>query len=475
MTDGISFALVLSSVLLALHGTAVLAAFRAIRTARTPQGAVGWAVFLVTLPYIALPAFVIFGDIRYPSMIRDRKLSEAAARLQQRAAPPVREGISLHSSQLLQGFEAIARREATGGNAVQLLTEGDAVFRALFEAIRGARKYVLIETYILRDDGLGRELQELLLQKEKEGVRVCVLYDPFGSYGLHRTYIRAMRAGGVEITNFHARHPQRQWALTRVNFRNHRKFAVIDGQVGFTGGYNIGDEYVGRNPRLGAWRDTMIRLDGPVVAQMQLHFAEDWHWATGEVLDLDWEPRIRGRVAGLILASGPSDAEETGGLFFSHAITAARERVWIASPYFTPDTGLMQALRLAALRGADVRVIMAGARDHWLVWLAGFAFIEAMRGSGVKIYRYREGFMHQKIVLVDDHLASVGSHNLDARSCRLNFEASAVMADPDVAAAVAAMLERDFTRADPYDRPLSEAPLPLRIAAPVARLMAPVL
>ncbi|HEY0212540.1 MAG TPA: cardiolipin synthase [Paenirhodobacter sp.] len=469
-------ALLISVVLLMLHGTAVLLAFRAIGTARTPQGAVGWTVFLVTLPYLALPAYLIFGDIRYPAMLRDRKLSEAAARLREMAAPDIgAPPLSLHAAQQLAGFEAVANHPAHGGNGVELLIENDVVFDSLFAAIRAAQNYVLIEIYILRDDGLGRELQDLLLQKRQEGVRVRVLYDPVGSYGLSHGYLNRMREGGVEITNFHARHPQRRFSLTRVNFRNHRKIAVIDGTVAFTGGYNIGDEYVGRDPHLGAWRDTMIRLQGPVVDQLQLHFAEDWHWATGEVPDLDWRPEPGGLVPALTLASGPSDPQETGALFFTHAITAARQRLWIASPYFTPDTGLMQALRLAALRGVDVRIIMADKRDHWLVWLAAFAFIEAMRGSGVKIYRYTQGFMHQKVVLVDNDIAVIGSHNLDSRSCRLNFEASVVLADPGFAAQVETMLKHDFSRAVLYDRSLSQAPWALRIAAPVARLFAPVL
>ncbi len=468
--------LLVSTGLILLHGSAILLAFRAIRTARTPQGAVGWTVFLLTLPYVGVPAYLIFGDIRYPAMIRDRKLSEAAARLRNTperdiGAPP----LSLHAANLLAGFEAIAARPAVGGNSVDLLIASEEVFETLFATIRAAQYYVLIETYILRDDGLGRALQDLLLEKRKQGVRVCVLYDPVGSYGLHRSYLDRMRQAGIEITNFHARHPQRRFSLTRVNFRNHRKIAVIDGATAFTGGYNIGDEYIGRDPHLGPWRDTMIRLQGPVVDQLQMHFAEDWHWATGEALDLDWRPETDGLIPAVTLASGPSDPQETGALFFTHAITAARQRLWIASPYFTPDTGLMQALRLAALRGVDVRIIMADKRDHWLVWLAAFAFIEAMRGSGVRIYRYTEGFMHQKVVLVDADIAAIGSHNLDSRSCRLNFEASVVLADPGFGAQVAAMLERDFRHATLCNRPLSEAPWPLRVAAPIARLFAPVL
>jgi len=475
--NGEALAFLVTAALLALHGSAVLLAFRAMRFARTPQGAVGWTVFLLALPYVGVPAYLIFGDFRYPAMIRARQLSELAARVAEapQAAPPP-PVLAFETQGIRAGFEAIAGRSAASGNRVALLTDGAEVFETLFAAIRAARRYVLIETYILRDDGLGRALQETLIAKAREGVRVCVLYDPFGSYGLHRSYIARMREAGVEITNFHARHPPRALAPLRVNFRNHRKIAVIDGEVAFTGGYNIGDEYVGRNPRLGPWRDTMVRIEGGAVAQLQLHFAEDWHWATGEVPALDWTPRdVPEGVQALVLASGPSDPQETGTLYFAQAITAARKRLWIASPYFTPDTGLRQALQLAALRGVDVRVLMAGRRDHWLVWLAGFAFLEEMRGSGVRVHRYDAGFMHQKVVLIDDDIAAIGSHNLDSRSCRLNFEASAVVFDPDTAGRVARMLERDFAAAPLWDGPLARAPLLVRLAAPIARLFAPIL
>lgn len=476
-------ALVAAGVLV-MHGMAIMLALRAVATARTPQGAVGWAVFLIVMPYLGILGYFVFGDFRYPRTVRARQLSEMAARMRQQALHPPGGGNEPDPSRrrLFAGFERLAGRAFSPGNRAVLMSDSRAVFESLFATIGEARRYVLIETYILRDDGLGRALQDLLLKKSAEGVRICILYDPFGSYGLHADYIARMRAGGIEIVNFHARHPERRFALSRVNFRNHRKIAVIDGRVAFTGGYNIGDEYIGRNPKLGPWRDTMIRVEGPITAEMQLHFAEDWHWATGEVPDLDWpEPAADASQltaeagAGLVLASGPSDAQETGTLFFSHAITAARRRIWIASPYFTPDTGLMQALRLAALRGVDVRILMAGRRDHWLVWLAAFAFIEAMRGSSVRVWRYGEGFMHQKVVLVDDEIAAIGSHNLDSRSCRLNFELSAVFADQDLAQEVSRMLEADFARAALYDRPLAEAPLWLRLAAPVARLFAPLL
>ena len=464
-----------SAGLFALQVTAFFFAFRAIRSARTPQGAVGWTFFLMVLPWLGVPAYLVFGDFRYPNMVRARRSSEISSRAGMGGFDESRPAAGDAGDPVRAGFESLAERRAVAGNAAELLTN-HAAFDAVFEGIAAARHYILIETYILRDDVTGMVLQERLIARAREGVRVHVLYDPFGSHGLSRAYVERLRKGGVAIANFHARHKSRIFSPMRLNFRNHRKIVIVDGENGFTGGFNFGDEYLGRNPRLGPWRDTMVRLTGPAVAQLQAHFAEDWHWATGENLNLNWRPDAApDDVVALVLASGPADAQETGCLYFLHALTCARKRIWISSPYFTPDPSLMNAMRVAAARGVDVRVMLAGKRDHWLVWLAGFAFVEEMRGSGVRFYRYRPGFMHQKIVLIDDKVAAIGSHNLDSRSCRLNFEASALVFDQDFAKALAAMLETDFAAAALVERPLSGQKLALRVAAPVARLFAPIL
>jgi cardiolipin synthase len=471
----------LSAGLLVLHGTAVFFAFRAIRSARTPQGAVGWTFFLIVLPWLGVPAYLVFGDFRYPRMVSARRSSQSASRAGiegfqgfqgfEESEPAA----GVEGDPLRAGFESLAARRAVGGNGAELLTDR-AAFDAIFEGVDAARQYILIETYILRDDQTGRQLQQRLIAKAREGVRVHVLYDPFGSHGLGRAYLKRLREAGVEIVNFHARHKSRLFSPMRLNFRDHRKIVVIDGATGFTGGFNFGDEYLGRNSRLGRWRDTLVRLTGPAVAQLQAHFAEDWHWATGRSLDLNWRPEtVANDVTALILASGPADPQETGCLYFLHALSCARKRLWISSPYFIPDPSLMSAMRVAAARGVDVRVILAGERDHWLVWLAGFAFLDEMHGSGARFYRYHSGFMHQKVLLIDDQVAAVGSHNLDSRSCRLNFEASAIVFDPGFAQKVAAMLEQDFASATLVDRPLSDQPAALRVAAPVARLFAPIL
>ncbi len=465
----------LSVGLIALHGTAFFFAFRAIRLARTPQGAVGWTFFLMVLPWLGVPAYLVFGDFRYPRMVSARRSSQSASRAGIEGFEECKPAAGVEGDPLRAGFETLAERPAVTGNAAELLTD-HAAFDAIFEGVDAARRYILIETYILRDDMTGLRLRERLIAKAREGLRVHVLYDPFGSHGLGHAYLKRFREAGVEIMNFHARHKSRLFSPMRLNFRDHRKIVVIDGETGFTGGFNFGDEYLGRNPRLGRWRDTLVRLAGPAVAQLQAHFAEDWHWATGRSLDLNWRPEaVPDDVTALVLASGPADAQETGCLYFLHALTCARKRVWISSPYFIPDPSLMNAMRVAAARGVDVRVILAEKRDHWLVWLAGFAFLDEMRGSGARFYRYQPGFMHQKVMLIDDSVAAIGSHNLDSRSCRLNFEASALIFDSGFAQKVAAMLEQDFAAATLVDRPLSDQPAALRIAAPVARLFAPIL
>ena len=276
------------------------------------------------------------------------------------------------------------------------------------------------------------------------------------------------------MNDFHAIYHSR--GRLQVNFRNHRKIVVVDGRIGFTGGLNLAEAYVGRDPVLTPWRDTMVRLEGPAVAQLQFVFAEDWLWSTEQKLVLDWVPPFAGQAEALVLAPGPADIQETGSLYFVNAIGSAKRRIWIASAYFVPDIDVLAALKVAALRGVDVRLLVPDARDHWLVWLAAFAHFDEVRAAGVQVFRYTEGFLHQKVLLIDDDIASVGSVNLDNRSCRLNFEVTLIVADKAFAMEVARMLTDDFTRATPFTTSLSDQPRRLvRIGAPLARLLAPVL
>jgi len=297
-----------------------------------------------------------------------------------------------------------------------------------------------------------------------------------GCVKLPKSYLEILQQSGVEIMDAHAlKGPKTRF---QINFRNHRKTVVIDGETAFTGGFNVGDEYMGRDPKFGNWRDTHCFLRGPVVAQLQLVFAEDWYWATEIKLisELKWEPkRAKEDMDALIMATGPADKMDSGSLYFCASITAATKRVWIASPYFVPENDIMTVLKLAALRGVDVRILLPDAIDHKIVWLAAFAYFDEMIDVGVQIWRYTDGFMHQKVLVVDESIASIGTTNLDNRSCRLNFEATAMFFDKRPAREVAKMLEEDFKKSFQLTTKLKDQPMVKRLGAPVARLFAPLL
>ncbi|TCL09483.1 cardiolipin synthase [Shimia isoporae] len=458
-----------------LEVLAVIFAFRALTHSRTPQGAVAWVVFLVAAPYFAVVSYLFLGHSKvrgYVSARRDSQDVVTAINSARLALPPKPTG-QTRDAKL---FETVAASPVLAGNKFELLVDGEETFDAIFKAIDSARDYILIQFYIVRDDPTGRALADHLIAAAKRGVSVRFLYDSVGCSRLSRSYISDLTNAGIRILDTNAlRGPTKRF---QVNFRNHRKTLVVDGHVGFTGGLNVGEEYMGRDPKFGAWRDTHCQFHGPLVQQLQLIFTEDWHWATQENLidDLNWIMDIQDADQdALILAGGPADPMDTGNLYFNACISAAENRIWIASPYFVPDPDIITALQLAALKGLDVRILLPAEADHWITWLAAFAYFDELRDAGVRFYKYNEGFMHQKCVLVDDQIASVGTFNLDSRSCRLNFEQTAILFDERAAKDLEIMFEEDFARAAILTKPLHHQPLWVRIFAPVARLFAPVL
>jgi cardiolipin synthase len=264
----------------------------------------------------------------------------------------------------------------------------------------------------------------------------------------------------------------------QLNFRNHRKIVVVDGVEGWTGGLNVGDEYLGRDPEIGPWRDTHLRIAGPAALGLQLSFVEDWSWATDELLfdQLAWPAEPRGHTAVLVVPSGPADRLETASLLYQQAIHGAQRRIWIATPYFVPDGAVLGALTLAALRGVDVRLMIPERSDSRLVDAAAEGYLAPLVASGIRVYRYRDGFMHSKHLVIDDRLAAVGTANVDNRSFRLNFEVTALVADPGFASRVAAMFESDLARAQPVTaQQLSARSFWRRAFSRAANLFSPIL
>lgn len=458
-----------------LWGTAIIFAFNAIATARTPQGSVAWVFFLATLPFIAIPAYVFFGVFSFKGYIVARRdTEEVIAGLSEFAAAHTALGDDDFVG--YPAFEKIAQSPIISGNSLDILIDGEATFASIFDAIDAAEKYILVQFYIVKDDQLGRVFQKKMMDAARRGVTVRFLFDAVGSSRLPASYLEELERSGVITVNAHTiRGPRTK---LQINFRNHRKTVVVDGLIGFTGGLNVGDEYMGRDPEFGPWRDTHCRLEGPVVLQLQLVFTEDWHWATKEILlaDLDWPlERAADNMDALIMATGPADQLETGSLYFSAAIAASKERIWIASPYLVPEGDIITALKLAALRNVDVRIMVPAHADHYITWLAAYAYFDELTEVGVKILMYEPGFMHQKVLVVDDSIASIGTTNMDNRSCRLNFEATVMFFDKRAAQAVATMLEADFEYCRPVSKKLNEQSLGKRIGAPVARLFSPLL
>jgi len=462
-----------------IHILGVLTAIDALYWSRIPQSAIAWGITLVMFPYVALPAYWTFGRAGfkgYEDLLAEFRESN-------------REWLDRHEEYLTQyysqsvpldevierSFEAIADTEFTGQNSVELLIDGVATFEHIKKKLAGAKKYIAFQFFIIRDDRLGREIKELLIEKAREGVQVYFLYDEIGSSRLPASYTAELRSAGVRAQPFATRQGLKNFF--QFNFRNHRKVVIIDGDHAYVGGHNVGDEYLGASKKHEHWRDTHLYFQGPAVIQTQTVFSTDWYWATKEVPEFRWRaPQLSGEVRLLPVASGPIDVTEKSTLFFLEAIHCAKDRIWISSPYFVPNESIVQALQLASLRGVDVRILLPEKPDHLLVWLASFSYLPDICRVGVKVFRYQAGFLHQKALIVDDILSAVGTANMDNRSFRLNFELMILAADSDFQKQVVRMFKEDFAHSieDPV-MDFSELKLYHRLGSKFARLFSPLL
>ncbi|HEX7816765.1 cardiolipin synthase [Dyella sp.] len=463
---------IIGVIVLLFHLAGLIAAVNAVMNTRTAQGAFAWALGLIFLPYITLIPYLYLGRSKFHGYISRHR----ASRLQLREATGAAVHQDTRAEPETQRYEAIARMLGTRflpGQRLRLLIDGKATFDAIFEAIDSARHYVLVQFFIFHDDQLGRRMQALLLSKAAQGVKVHVLFDGIGSHALPGRYIDALRDGGVAIHAFATRRKSNRFQL---NFRNHRKIVVVDGRIGFTGGLNVGDEYMGLEPPLAPWRDTHLQIEGTAVTELQRSFAEDWYWVTGELPPMAAPVATDGPAMTLIAATGPADAQESCSLYFVSAIHAAQQRVWLTTPYFVPDQAVMAALRLAVFRGVDVRILIPSVADHYAVFQASGLYAHDAVRAGVRVFRHAPGFVHQKVILIDDDTVSVGSMNLDNRSFRLNFEIGALNIDRAFAHEVQTMLEHDFAQArEVVPEDYYRAPYLRRLVMHVARLFDPVL
>ncbi|MDF2725301.1 MAG: cls [Paenibacillus sp.] len=366
----------------------------------------------------------------------------------------------------------------TQDNQVDIFTEGNSKFESLLQAIGEAKHHIHLMYYTVKNDGLGRRLLEALAAKAREGVEVRFLYDQIGSSNLTKKFFQPLtEAGGKSAAFFPSKIPYLNF---RVNYRNHRKLAIIDGNIGYIGGLNVGDEYLGLDSRFGDWRDTHLKVQGGGLFQMQILFVLDWNVSSPDpILDLNRylsSAPHSGKVGMQIVSSGPNNEKEQIKKVYVKMIHAAKQSVWIQSPYFVPDEGMLTALKIAALSGVDVRIMLPGKPDHRIVYWASTSYLGELLSSGVKCYLYESGFLHAKTIVVDGRIASVGTANIDLRSFKLNFEVNAVLYDTTTST----MLRQIFLQDQEHCRQLTEEgyrsrPLLKRFLESIARLLSPIL
>ncbi len=454
----------------------VLNAVDAIMNVRSPQSATAWVLALCLFPWIAIPLYWVFGRRKFNGYEEVYQEIDKQYRVQ---ADEIYQKINAHAVEAPQEIaslgplaKALDKFPFLGGNRTRLLIDGDRTYEALIAAIETAQSYVLFQFYIINDDEAGRRCLRALVEKAQQGVSVYVLYDKIGSSKMSSAYIKTCQQASIQIAAFRSTLGKNN--RFQFNFRNHRKVVVIDGHIGFVGGLNIGDEYQGKNPKYGPWRDTHMQIEGPATKVLQISFSKDWFWANREFPVVNWEIEPVGSENIIVLPTGPSDRHQSCTLFVASAIALAKRRIWIASPYFVPDEPTLAALKMAVLRGVDVRIILPKNPDQLIAYLCSFSYYTGLQNTGIKLYRYRTGFMHQKIFLIDNDLAGVGTTNLDNRSFLLNFEIMAYVTKGEFVQAVEAMMKDDLAASELVDySKYAERSWLSRLAIQSARLVAP--
>ncbi len=367
----------------------------------------------------------------------------------------------------------------TQDNAVQIFNDGEAKFNALIEDLEHAKDHIHIQYYIFRLDGLGRRIYEVLLRKAKQGVKVRLLFDDMGSRSIRKRHFKEMIQAGGEVETFF---PSILPLINpRLNYRNHRKIVVIDGRIGYIGGFNVGDEYLGLDPKLGYWRDTHLRLEGSSLHPLQTRFLLDWNQASTDK-SIEYSDRyfpaipLKGSVGLQIVSSGPDSEWEQIKNGYLKLMAMAKDFIYIQTPYFVPDASFMDTLRIACLSGIDVRIMIPNKPDHIFVYWATYSYVGQLLKAGAKVYIYENGFLHTKMIVVDNEASTVGTANIDVRSFKLNFEVNAFIYDRETSRQLAELFEQDMILSTELTLELYEERTRfIKMKESFARLLSPIL
>ena len=429
-----------SHIITALYLLNILFAFTVIfLERRNPTSTLAWILVLFLLPAIGALFYILFSQ-----NLTRKKMFQISAEEQQRYSALLHKNIEdlqsgrlTFSDPIFNNYKDLihlhkkqSKALFSQDNTVQIITDGVEKFQELFKCITNAKSHIHVLYFIVKRDSLGKQLLRILIQKAKEGVEVRLLVDALGNH-LHESDFQTLREAGGKVVKFFP--SLLSFIHLNINYRNHRKLVIIDGKKGFIGGFNVGDEYIGLKKKMGYWRDTHLKIQGTAVHNMQTRFLLDWRAAYGEEISQSPkyypEPDNKGTCGIQIVSSGPDSPQEEIKQGYIKMINSAKKNICIQTPYFIPDESIQEALKIAALSGVDVRIMIPNKPDHVFVYWATYSFIGDLLNAGVRAFIYNKGFLHSKTIVVDKLISSVGTANFDIRSFKLNFEVNAFIYD----------------------------------------------
>lgn len=454
---------------------------------KDPQSTYAWLLLIWLIPALGFLFYLLFSqnidrrkifDLYDNEMELTYKLLNKQKKDLMRDKIPFRDNIMESYKYLVYFHQNLSNSLYTNNNTIKIFTDGKEKFKDLFQNIDSAKSHIHLEYFIIKNDDLGISLIQLLTKKANEGVEVRLLFDDMGGRYLPKKLLQELESAGGKIGQFF---PSRIKLINlRANYRNHRKIVIIDGSIGYVGGFNVGNEYLGLNKRMGYWRDTHISVRGGAVYELQLRFILDWRCATKENIQLTNKyvtDEIYGGDIGIqIVSSGPDDVNQQIKQGYIKIINSAKNYLYIQTPYFIPDQSTFEAIKIAIKSGVDVRIMIPNKPDHLFVYWATYSYIGQLVEYGAKAYIYDNGFLHAKTIVVDDILASVGTCNFDIRSFVLNFEVNAFIYDESTSKKFKNIFLEDMLACKhiTYNEYMNR-PLIVKIKESISRLFSPVL
>ncbi|MCC5909450.1 MAG: cardiolipin synthase [Clostridiaceae bacterium] len=466
--------------------TTILVSILIILDNRNPTRTVAWLLSLIFLPVVGMFLYLYIGQNhrKKSTFIKKRKQDYKVVHtlLTEQLQFTGHENLLKKNFNDARGKVApllIQNSESpiTVNNEATVLLNGNETFKEMLKAINKAKEHIHMEYFIIKDSEIGRKFQRALIKKAEEGLEVRVIYDAVGCWKLKEGFLTPLKKAGVKIKPFLP--VTLPFFGSRLNYRNHRKILVVDGSIGFVGGLNIGDEYLGKNKKMGFWRDTHLKIKGEATYLLQVIFLRDWYFVSKEELDeANYFPFLGscGEQMIQITSSGPDSYWGSIHQAYFSAINSASKRVYITSPYLIPDESIAMALKTAALRGVDVRILLPGRPDHRTVfWASKSHFLELLE-AGVRIYQYQNGFVHSKVFIVDDNFSSIGTANLDIRSFQLNFEVNAFIYNEETSRRLKEIFHIDLQNSsEVLLEEYKKRPFNHRFKESIARLFSPIL